>query len=91
MQKNEKSRDPVPSEFGSYEQAAEFWDTHDLTDYDDVWKEVEVQVRLDPARLSIHLEPQVAEQVVAQAKQQRVSPDIFVNRILQEYLKKQAA
>jgi hypothetical protein len=28
-----KKTDPVPKEFSSYEEAAEFWGTHDTTDY----------------------------------------------------------
>lgn len=91
MAKNDTSRDPIPSTFATFEQAADFWDTHDLTDYDDVWKEVELVVQLDPSKLSIHLDPNVAAELVVQAKAQRISPDIFVNRILQEYLKKRGA
>jgi len=30
---NRKRVDPIPEEFASYEEAAEFWDTHDTTDY----------------------------------------------------------
>lgn len=30
---NKKKTDPIPDEFGSYEEAAEFWDSHDTTDY----------------------------------------------------------
>jgi hypothetical protein len=33
MSDNQKHIDPLPEEFGSYEEAAEFWDTHDTTDY----------------------------------------------------------
>ena len=32
--KNKKNQiEPIPEEFESYEEAAEFWDTHDTTDY----------------------------------------------------------
>lgn len=30
---NKKKPDRIPDEFGSYEEAAEFWDSHDTTDY----------------------------------------------------------
>ena len=33
--KRKTKRDPLPDGFGSYEAAAEFGDTHDLTDYED--------------------------------------------------------
>jgi hypothetical protein len=31
--KNKKTTDPIPETFSSYEEAAEFWDTHDTTEY----------------------------------------------------------
>lgn len=91
MQENKNTRDPVPEEFSSIEQAADFWDTHDLTDYEDLWQQVQIQVRLDPTRLSIRLDPQLAEQIIVQAEAKHVSPGVFVNRILKDYLEKQAA
>jgi hypothetical protein len=33
MSSKPKQTDPLPEEFASYEEAAEFWDTHDTTDY----------------------------------------------------------
>jgi hypothetical protein len=33
MSTKAKQVDPIPDEFASYEEAAEFWDTHDTTDY----------------------------------------------------------
>ena len=33
MNNKQKQIDPLPDEFSSYEEAAEFWDTHDTTDY----------------------------------------------------------
>lgn len=35
--------DPTPENFDSYEDAAEFWDTHDTTDYLDEFKTVKTQ------------------------------------------------
>jgi hypothetical protein len=37
----DKRIDPIPEEFDSYEEAAEFWDTHDTTDYPDAFRSVE--------------------------------------------------
>lgn len=41
-----KKHDSIPGEFGSIREAAEFWDTHDLTDYEDQTEEVEFEVDL---------------------------------------------
>ena len=37
-----KQVDPTPEHFDSYEAAAEFWDTHDTTDYLDEFCTIEV-------------------------------------------------
>ncbi len=36
-------RDPMPDEFTSREEVAEFWDTHDITDYLDELKPVKLE------------------------------------------------
>ena len=38
----EKPVAPIPEEFASHEEAAEFWDTNDTTDYPDAFRTVEV-------------------------------------------------
>ena len=45
--KTKKSRDEIPGNFDSYEAAAEFWDTHDVSDYLDLTEGVsDVQIKL---------------------------------------------
>jgi len=34
---------PIPEEFASYEEAADFWDTHDTTDYLDSLETVSLE------------------------------------------------
>jgi len=46
MAKSKVQRDPLPDEFKSIEEAAEFWDTHSLADYEDLQKDVEFEVEL---------------------------------------------
>ncbi len=36
-----KQIDPIPDEFRSYEEAGEFWDTHDTADYSNIFRTVE--------------------------------------------------
>lgn len=52
--------DSIPEEFASYEEAAEFWDTHDTTDYPDAFRTVEVETEF---RGRYH-EIEIAEDVV---------------------------
>lgn len=40
MSDKPKRIDPIPDEFSSYEEAAEFWDSHDLTDFEADLEEV---------------------------------------------------
>jgi len=34
-EQNKTPREPIPEEFETFEELADFWDTHDLTDYAD--------------------------------------------------------
>ncbi|MBI4641089.1 MAG: hypothetical protein HY731_10360, partial [Candidatus Tectomicrobia bacterium] len=40
MMPKKKRVDPIPEEFSSEEEAAEFWDTHDTTDYPEAFHTV---------------------------------------------------
>jgi len=42
MKARQRSVDPIPEEFAGYEEAAEFWDTHDTTDYPDAFRTVDM-------------------------------------------------
>jgi CopG antitoxin of type II toxin-antitoxin system len=44
MEKSSKKRDPVPPHFKSLEEAAEFWDNHDLADYWNLTREAHFEV-----------------------------------------------
>jgi hypothetical protein len=44
MTGRKKERDPVPEHFGSIEEAAEFWDSHDLADYSDLTREADFEL-----------------------------------------------
>lgn len=50
MNDSKKIIDPIPEEFGSYEEAAEFWDTHDTTDYPNVGLQKGTEVRISKLR-----------------------------------------
>lgn len=47
-EKNKPPRDPIPDEFATFEELADFWDTHDLTDYADQLTPVAVEVSAKP-------------------------------------------
>lgn len=78
-----RQRDPIPEQFDSIEAAADFWDTHSLTDYEDQIREVEIEVRAKRRR-RITLDPEVWERVVQQARIRGVTPETLVNLWLME-------
>ncbi|MBI1880545.1 MAG: hypothetical protein HYR94_20400 [Chloroflexi bacterium] len=43
MTENKTTRDALPETFDTFEEMAEFWDTHDVTDYEDYLAPVEVK------------------------------------------------
>ena len=56
MSEKPKAIDPIPEEFPSYEAAAEFWDTHDTTDYLDVFETVPFKAELQQRRFEVQID-----------------------------------
>lgn len=48
MPRNKKSPTELPESFATFEEMAEFWDTHDITDYEQYLTPVEVDVAAKP-------------------------------------------
>ncbi|MFQ6100922.1 MAG: CopG family antitoxin [Anaerolineae bacterium] len=48
MAKDKTTRDPLPETFETFEEMAEFWDTHDITNYEEYLAPVEVNVAAHP-------------------------------------------
>ncbi len=83
--KRKTKRDPLPDDFGSSDAAAEFWDTHDLTDYQDSERDVpEVQINL--VRRHFRVEAEIARQLHEAARYRGVSSETLANLWLAEKL-----
>ena len=68
----------------SIQKLAEFWDTHDLTDFEDELEEVAEPV-FARGPIKVHLKSQEAEAVEQMAQARGVSPDELIRAwILQE-------
>lgn len=78
--------DPIPEEFESVEEAGEFWDTHDLTDYEDQTREAHFEVDLQRRVFLTALEPELAKNVAAYAHRQGISAETLINLWLGEKL-----
>jgi hypothetical protein len=82
----ERSRDSIPEHFESIDQAAEFWDSHDVADYDDLTREAHFDVDLRKRTFLTPLEPELAKKVAAYAHRQGVSTETLINVWLTEKL-----
>ena len=87
MAEKDKKRDSMPPPNATPEAIGEFWDTHSLADYWEETNEVDFQVNLKSKHNLIPVEPEIAEQIQAQAAKQGVSPEKLVNFWLREKLK----
>ena len=85
-----KKRDPIPKHFKSIEQAAEFWDSHDLADYWDVTREAHFEVDIQRRVFLTALEPALAKKLTAVAHQKGISTETLINVWLTEKAKEVA-
>jgi hypothetical protein len=83
MQKKVKE---IPEEFETYEEAAEFWETHDSTDYEDIMEEVEIRVDLTKRRYLIELDKNSAELLLENAQKKGVSASNIASEIIEKQL-----
>src|SRR2546422_11547809 len=81
-----KGRDPLPKHFGSIDEAAEFWETHDSADYNEYFTPVDVEVDIERTR-SIAIDGKLFNKVRAVAKKKRVTTDKLVSRWIEEKLR----
>ena len=84
MTDKQKVIDPIPEEFASYEEAAEFWDTHDTTDYLDSFETVEVQSELKTRRYEVEIDADLMPALSKQAHNRGVKVSRLVSEMLRE-------
>ena len=81
-----KKVDPIPDEFDSYEEAAEFWDTHDTTDYPDAFRTVRVEAKFKSRRYEIELDDDVIKALKAKARRKKTSLSRLASELLRQQL-----
>ena len=81
-----KKIEPIPQHFKDIEEAAEFWDTHDLGDYWDLTKEVHFETDIQRRVFLTALEPQLAKRISDCAYRQGISTETMINMWLGEKL-----
>ena len=75
-----QKRDPLPEEFNSLEEAAEFWDTHDSADYEDLMEEVTFDINLPSKQTRTYaIAKDLADRLHSVAQQQGISTQTLIN------------
>lgn len=86
MNSKRKPIEPIPEEFSSYEEAAEFWETHDTTDYLDNFETVPVTAELQRRHFAVEIDEDLIQVLYQQAQQRGVGVSQLVNEVLRETL-----
>ena len=68
MSDKRKPVDPIPEEFTSYEEAADFWDTHDTTDYPESFETVSVEAEFRRRRYEVEIDEEIMKMLNEQAE-----------------------
>jgi hypothetical protein len=84
MQKNSTKKDPIPAHFKNIEEAGDFWDAHDVTDYDDLFKDADFTVDIQRRVFLTALEPKLAKKLAELAHKQGISTETLINVWLAE-------
>jgi predicted HicB family RNase H-like nuclease len=90
MAKSKNMREPIPEQFGTIEEAAEFWDTHNLADYWDLTEEVNFEVNIHHRRYLVAVDPELAERLATEAHRRGLSTETLINLWLSEKLQQAA-
>jgi len=78
--------EPLPEEFGSYEEAADFWDAHDTTDYMQHSRPVKTVSEFRGRRYEVEIEPGVIQALRKQARKKGVPVSRLANDMLRQQL-----
>jgi len=81
-----KKKDILPETFSSYEEAGEFWDSHDSTDYLEYLIPVETEVKLMRQHYEIEVEEDVMKALEKLASTQHISAAKLANTLLKRQL-----
>jgi hypothetical protein len=83
--RKKKEVDPIPEKFESYKAAAEFWDTHDTTDYPEAFRTVDAVTKFRRRFHEIEIDAEVAKALRIQARRKKTT----VTRLASDLLRRQ--
>ena len=82
-----KQIDAIPDEFAAADEAAEFWDTHDTTDYPRAFRTLRGVADLRNRHYEISIEADVTETLEARARKAGVTLGHLANDLLRRQLR----
>jgi hypothetical protein len=83
---DKKDIEPTPNHFDSYEDAADYWDKHDTTDYLDEFRTVTADTEFRQRFYEIQIDESVAKMLQEKAKQQGTTTRDLASEILRKQL-----
>ena len=86
-----KRTDPLPDEFSSYEEASDFCDTHDTTDYLDAFRTVEAKTELKHRYYEVELDEDLAKILSIQASKTGMTVGRLIGELLRQQMNKEVA
>ena len=87
MKKTNNNIDSLPEEFSSDEEAAEFWDTHSITDYEELLEPADLEFNLKRRHFEIEVDEESFIVLRASAKKQQKSVKHLASEVLKEKLR----
>jgi hypothetical protein len=84
--RKKKQSDPIPREFSSYEEASDFWDAHDTTDYPDAFRTVKVVAKFRNRHYEIPIPPDIVRALQERSRKRGVSLGRLTTEILRQRL-----
>ena len=78
--------DPLPEDFGSEDEAAKFWDTHSITDYEESLRPVELEVDIRRRHFEIEVDEASFLALRDSAKKQHKAIKQLASEILRQHL-----
>lgn len=85
MQKTAKKNE-LPEVFASYDEAGEFWDTHDSTDFQEHLVPVNAAIRVDRRHFEVEVDEDVLKALARLARSRRKAPSFMANELLRKEL-----
>ncbi|MBI1878717.1 MAG: hypothetical protein HYR94_10920 [Chloroflexi bacterium] len=86
MNNTKKRVDPIPDEFNSYEEAADFWDTHDTIDHPDAFETIEVEAEFRERRYEVERDEDVIQFLREKAHELSVTVNHLANDMLRQQI-----